>query len=49
MNGKKLFGVMSLDLWYLEEMVKDMFGELFMKNIIQIVLFPHLNQVKKVL
>ena len=49
MNGKKLFEVMSLDLKYLEEMAKDIFGELFMKDMIQNVLFLHLNQVKKVL
>ena len=48
-NYKKLFGVMNLDMWYLEGMEKDMFGELFMKNMIQGVLFLHLNQVKKVL
>ena len=34
MNRKKLFEVMNLDLWYLEEMAKDMFGELFMKDMI---------------
>jgi hypothetical protein len=49
MNGIILFGVMNLDLRYLVKMEKDMFGEVFMKDMIQDVLFQHLNQVKKVL
>ena len=49
MNRKKVFEVMSLDLKYLEEMEEDMFGKVLKKDIIQNALFPHLNQVKKVL
>jgi len=48
MNGKILFGVMNLGMKYLEEMEKDMFGEILKKNIIQNALFLPLNQVKKV-
>jgi len=48
MNGKILFEVMNSSLKYLEEMEKDMFGEILKKNMILNVLFLLLNQVKKV-